>query len=361
MGLSAAGAGARASDAATAYFNPAGLTRVPDQLLIGGGWSVLDLSFTDSEGRVGHGYPVAGMYAAMHATEDFAVGFSMNSPYGGHITYDDRWTGRALSIEEKARVTGLQPAVAYQFTDALSIGLGVHLLHIEYESRFGAFPDPNTPVLSVEDASDWSTAYSLGALYDPSADVRLGLTYRTGARIHLHGDFEIPGQRAMDFERRFKLAQGINLSVNYRINESYTLLADVGWSDWSAYSRVENRFDTVKTSVDRHWHDTWRIGAGIEYALSTQLKLVGGASYDSSPVSDSNRLPDAPVDAVARFSTGTLVQLTARMAMHASYTFAYLGSGTMDSVELPLVGTVVDGRFDRHWGHFFGLSVSWSF
>ncbi|MHC4422851.1 MAG: outer membrane protein transport protein, partial [Planctomycetota bacterium] len=93
MGLSYAGHSARADDAATAFTNPAGMTRLKeDQLILGGFAGITDLELdlssstvsvpggsTNGGGNQGTFVPGLGMFGVLNINEQFSFGFSITA------------------------------------------------------------------------------------------------------------------------------------------------------------------------------------------------------------------------------------------------------------------------------------------
>jgi long-chain fatty acid transport protein len=150
MGSSYAGAGALASDATTAWLNPAGLTRLDRIQLVAGtglGWANLELEL-EAPGTVsvppgslagGHHcgglIPVLGSFSSVQLGERLAAGLAIVAPYGGAVDYDLDFVGRGLVTEAKFFTLILQPTAAFEVTDWLSIGAGLDIGYGELEEK----------------------------------------------------------------------------------------------------------------------------------------------------------------------------------------------------------------------------------
>ena len=134
MGTAMAGAQTRASDAATAMLNPAGMTRLDDhQLLLGiaPGFAVVEFdadagtpSGGGDGGNQGGFVPLLGS-AYVHALSDrWRLGLGLVSLAGSALDPDDDWAGRFQMTEISFLTLSLYSTLAFRVTDWLSIGAG---------------------------------------------------------------------------------------------------------------------------------------------------------------------------------------------------------------------------------------------
>ena len=383
MGSSYAGAPATAQDAATAYLNPAGMTRLEKAEILQGAYAGifnlnfnanqgkttnpsnvpsppfdgLESSFTNSGGNAAGFLPGVGTYAVVPLAEDVRFGLAINGIFGGSADYDNNWVGRTFITDVELVILNLNPSLAYRVNDWLSVGAGLNVYYAQL-SKFQLKPttNPGAPTLKADGADDWQPTFSIGVLLEPREGTRIGINYRYEA------DLELTGGDAPDFEYDFTIPQGFNVGVYHELSDELALLFDAGWSDWSAFSQQQISVAGTDISFSRRWKDTWRIGAGLQYQLAEGWLLQGGFGFDSSPVTDSKRTPDLPASEQYRFSTGLQYALGENTTLGLSYTFLWFGNPEMDTVNLPgPSGGNLDGEYDASWGQFIGLNFIWRF
>ena len=374
MGHAYAGAGATAEDAATAFLNPAGMTRLKDnEVLLGTVGLFVDQEFnlnadksvtvpsgqTNGGGNIGGFIPIGSAYAVMPITDKLRFGFSFNGFYGASLNYEDDWVGRTSVNDIDFFSINLEPALAYRVTDWLSVGAGIHFIYLQFSMDFKANSAPDAPTVKIDEADDWAFAATLGVLLEPRQGTRIGIVYRSEVDVSLSGDLENPTPMQFNFDQEFDLAQGVNVSLFQQLSPKWAVLADAGWSDWSTFSGQLLRAGPATMEIDRNWKDTWRIGVGAQYQVLPSLQLRGGFSYDSSPVSASDRLPDLPIGEQYRFAAGIRTELSEFLTSSLSYTYIWFGGGDVDQVALPSTGDVVlDGNYDPNGIHAIGLTFS---
>jgi long-chain fatty acid transport protein len=384
MGTSGAGAGARAEDPATAFFNPAGLTRLENTKLhvgvvnligtgglefnVGSGTSpnppgLPPFAGTKGGGDLGEYLPLAGSFASHKFTDRFSVGFAFTGLWGGDVNYGGDWVGRTFVTRSTLTVIGLQPAVAYRATDWLSFGAGVGAAYGELDLNLRADLALDAATVEIRNADDWGWYFSLGALIEPSERTRIGIYYRYKTELNLAGKVVNPTPLVPSFTGKMIFPQGVNLSAFHQLTSNVALLADVGWSNWSDFGNMVYTVGPVPVTIDRDWRDTWRVGVGVHYQLRETATLMVGFSYDSDPVEDSKRLPDIPVSEGYRFSAGARIPVARNIDLGLTYTFLWMGSDMeIDNLPLPPSNTVVlDGKYDPAHIHFLGIQLSIEF
>ncbi len=376
MGRSGAGAGAAAQDASTAFWNSAGMTRLDEnQLSVGGWFGIINqkLSLNDSTvsvppgdtngGEMAGGFvtpPGMGAYAALKLTDDLRFGFTFNGLLGGALDYGNSWVCRSFITENSLLAINLLPSVAYRVTDWLSFGVGMNAVYTNFSQELRT--TPGNLKVKMDDADGWGFGYTLSTLIEPRKGTRIGIVYRSEIESDLKGDLQNPSGLTPNFNLKMTYARGINVSLFHQVNPKLALLADGGWSDWSAFNFQEMSVGPLTIPVDRGWIDTWRIGLGMQYQINKPWMLQAGMSYDSSPVAASKRTPGLPVGQWWRWSIGAQRKLNERMELGFSYTFVWFGEGNVDNVALPPDGSVVlDGRYKQNSAHFLGINFKWKF
>lgn len=374
MGLSAAGAAARARDAATAYTNPAGMTRLEGVHVLAGAyalWVIQDLELdaagtvsdppgsTDGGGRQVGFQPGLGTYAVVPLAADWRLGLALNAPFAGGAKYDDGWVGRAFVVESELLGVNLEPSLAYAVDEALSLGLGLNVFVATFRNERRADNTAGAPLTELE-ADDVGLGFTLAALWTPRERTRVGLVWRSAIDVALEGDFDDGAGTTLDATLDFTVPQGVTLALREELTPDLALHADLGWTDWSEFSEQTTTVGPGSASLDRAWDDTWRVGLGAELRLDQRWLLQAGVGYDSSAVDDDVLLPDIPFQDSWRWSVGCQLVVSARSTLGLTYTFMDRGHPELDTVALPPSGAVVlDGEFEESTRHFVGVTWSW--
>src|SRR5689334_17050308 len=112
IGNAFAGGAALAEDASVVWYNPAGMTRLKDPQIIGGGsYLVPSFKATVNSASTALGFPIGGgggeagqaalvpsLYATYPVSSRFALGAGINAPFGLATNYPDSWAGRYYAL-----------------------------------------------------------------------------------------------------------------------------------------------------------------------------------------------------------------------------------------------------------------------
>ncbi|RUM72687.1 MAG: hydrocarbon degradation protein, partial [Sulfurovum sp.] len=238
MGKAYAGAAAVSEDASTAWFNPAGMTYLTDNLggksqlssslnvVIAGtkfkdrgsappaslGNAVIDGQKNGTETIV---TPVPGLYFVHPINNKLNFGLSINGPFGSKTQYDEDWIGRYQATETDLKTYNFNPSLSWKASDKLSLGAGISAQYIDvklgksYDTaaacRKVALQSGSTAMLdycntkypkaaqhkndgqALVSGDDLSFGFNLGLLYQPSDLTRIGFTYRSQVKHNLEG------------------------------------------------------------------------------------------------------------------------------------------------------------------------------
>lgn len=238
MGKAYAGAAAVAEDAATVWFNPAGMNYLTDKL---GGKSqvsnsfnivVASTKFTDKgsapptslgnasiDGQKNANNtvvsPIPGLYFVHPINNKLNFGLSVNGPFGSKTEYDEDWIGRYQATETDMKTFNINPSLSWKANDKLSIGGGISAQYIDvklgsaYDTaaacRKVALQTGSTATLNhcntqypkaaqhkkdgqaLVAGDDISFGFNLGLLYQPTELTRVGLSYRSQIKHNLEG------------------------------------------------------------------------------------------------------------------------------------------------------------------------------
>lgn len=374
MGASYAGAAARAGDAGTAYLNPAGMTLLENgkiHSLVGGLIKIHNLEFEvdnaaiavpsaarGNGGSAGAVTPGFALYFVKSLNRCLALGFTINDPYSTKIKYGEGWIGRNYITEMTFRGINFEPSLAYQIAEDLSLGLGINLVYGYLPTyRLKASALQSSPNIELE-GRDWDWGFTIGGLYQYTRYTHIGLTYQSSIKFHMDNTVRMPVGTIAYLNSKTKFAQGVNLSLSHEYSEKLKVLADLGWSDWSAMSLQHFIVNaTLPIDINRHWRDTWRVAGGFEYQWDDCLLFRTGISYDTNPTRKSSSFPDAPFGGAFRFSLGFSLNLLQGYVLSGSYTYLKYRDVTIDNVILPL-GAVLKGQYSPAAVHYLGATIS---
>lgn len=371
---------ARASDASTVFYNPAGMVGLEGRTIQGGvdfispdfrladtgstattlGTGGAAAPFEGTKGRAGDLTPLPNLYfASPLSNDDFWLGVALTAPFGLSLDYDDDWFGRYDSIKNKLNTIDLAPSFAYKFNDSWSIGAGINIQYAD--AKLGnALPNPfipGGPTVATDgyaevDGDDWDLGFNVGLLYRSNA-TQIGLHYRSGMSHKLGGKTEISGLTGP-----LEAANGISgsttgldlpaiasLALTYDLTESWKVLAELNWFDWSAFDEIRIEFDngTPDNVRPQGYKDTLTGGIGLEYALNPKWTLRSGIQFDESPAVDEYRNTSIPDSDQVWFGLGASYRSSDRLTIDLGYVHSNFDSANINLTSTFFAGTPVAG------------------
>lgn len=384
MGTASAGRAATADNASTAGDNPAGMTRLHrSELQVGIQPLYVDAKF-DTEvathgggdgGNAGGWVPAAGINYVHSLSPDLKLGVAAGSYLGLGLDYGNSWAGRYYVTEGELLTFGINPSIGYRINGKFSVGAGVSLVYSELTQK-SAINNPGPGVqdgqLKMED-DDLGYGFNLGALWEPAEGTRFGLTYRSQVDLEYKDLVSLKGlgpalgaifsgQQKVDLE--MNLPQAVMLSAYHDIDDKLAIVANMGWQEWSEFGRsdivIKDSSGSTKLTDDRDFENTWHAAIGMRYRLSRPWMVMAGVAYDSSPVDDSDRTPDMPLDRQIRYAFGLQYEHSNDLTISAAYELLDTGDAEIDQNRGPLAGEL-KGDFDTNLIHFFNINASWRF
>ena len=330
FGTASAGQAAIAENASTAASNPAGMTLLdrsqlmaePGALLPSTNFDIAPQTTTKGTagGNAGVFTPLGGVFYAHKFSERVWFGAALYSDFGLAGDYSTRWVGRYY-ISRASLFTGkVAPSIAYKVNEWLSVGVGFSFAvgRLEFQSKINnvlpRFPDGG---FSLE---SWDEAFggNAGILLRPIPKLRIGLTYQSpeyykfGFRpflTNLGPGFAAISKRigGTQINIPFTEPQQEMTSAVYEVLPNFSLLGNVGWQNWSEFGEFPVGISarnqrTVEANL--HFSNTYQLAIGQQLRIAEKWQWSAGFAYDSSPVSQANRIAVLPLDRQLRYGTG---------------------------------------------------------
>jgi long-chain fatty acid transport protein len=371
LGTAYAGSTARADDASTIFFNPAGMTRLNGtQITTGAAYIAPQSDFSGSGvtstgastgslsgGDAGRNALLPSFYGMYSLSDDFKVGLSVNTPWGLTTKYESDWAGRYQAIKSDLRTIDVVPSVAYRVNDTLSVGGGIIFQRIEAELTNAVY---NMGLSAVDgmgkvEGEDWGYGVNLGAMLEFSPTSRVGINYRSRIQHELEGSISYNNVAAAiatagnmhddSATAKVTIPDVVSIGGYHELSPEWALVGEVSWTNWSLFDHLTIDSATGRdTTTDEKWKDSWFFSAGTIYKPTDKWTLRGGLAYDSSPVSDSHRTARIPDEDRIWVATGASYQLTDAVQLDAGYTHIFVNSASIN--ETTSQGTL-SGSYDN--------------
>ncbi|MFZ2060282.1 MAG: outer membrane protein transport protein [Candidatus Binatus sp.] len=386
LGTASAGRAAMAGDASTAAANPAGMTQLDRSQLLTASGALLPFTNFDvasqtttsggGGGNAGVFSPIGGFFYVYRLSEKLRLGVALDSNFAFTGNYGKTWVGRYYVTYESILSGTVNPSVAYEVNDWLSVGAGVSfsVARLKFQSKVNnALPRAQDGGLAFE---SWDEAFggNAGILLKPIAKLRIGLTYQSpedykfGFRPHLTNLGPILNRirnriGGSKINIPMEVPQQVMLSGLYEVTPYWSLMGNVGWQNWSAFGEFPVGISTAKqrtVEANLHFSDTCQIAIGQQLRIGEKWLWSAGFAYDSSTVSKNNRLPILPIDRQLRYGTGIQYQINKDITAGAAWEFMDAGPAPYSARRGPLAGTL-QGHYSTNYLNFVGVNVIWKF
>ena len=316
---------AQANDVTGVFYNPAGITSL-DGFQLGLGTTIIVPAFafqgpnnvdpnlyTESKDLV---FPPSTFYATYKIDDKLSAGFGFYTLFGLGSEWDQEWVGRQLATDTHIQTFFLNPVVAYEVMDGLSVSAGfsyvISTVTLERSIWFGP---RNVFGESKLDASGNGTGFNFGLQFKATDDLTFGAIYRDNILLEFDGgdatfDFPVTGDAATDAEiaalfpttkgsSEIELPTMIGLGVSYQFTDK--LVAEFDWMQlgWSSYDELKIVFDdavagNLESIVERKWEDTASLRFGLQYSVNDEFDLRLGYLRDTHAVPDERVEPSLP-------------------------------------------------------------------
>ncbi len=374
MGNAYAGGSAVAEDASTIFFNPAGMTYIEGTQAAGALHLINPNAEFHDKGSIGaQGIPAAvvpkggegpnagdlafvpNFYVMTDITPSIRVGLGINAPFGLKTEYDDEWVGRFQADKSEVKTININPSIAFKVNDQLSLGFGVSVMRAEATLT----RQVNRVVATESDVEikgdDWGYGFNLGAIYQATADTRIGVAYRSKVEQHLEGKAKFGTALAAgntDVKADVTLPENFSVSAFSRLNDKWDLMGDVTWTRWSQFEELKIVRDngTTLALTPENWENTMRYSVGVNYHYSDTVKLRAGLAYDEEAIKDEFRTARIPGNDRKWLSLGVGWQVAPASKIDVGYSHLFISDAKIDDDQT----APADGRNGRLRGDFEG-------
>ena len=322
--LAMAHTSAHTEDASVAFFNPAGISFIPNKLsvAVGGFGAISEVEYQSLETLQSYktenplGTP---LYAAIayKVTNNVSVGLSVTTPFGSTVKWADDWTGREIVQKMELKSFYFQPMVSYKFNDWASIG--VSYIYAKGIVDWDKAVTNLGGTLNINDEKATGSGFGVGFYLKPSSNLDLSIAYRspvimkadngvatftgvpeavlTSPQLNVGAD----GQDA--FTAELPLVDEYIIGLTYRITPKWLVSADFNYHGWERYSKltldfenaqVGNQADKTVLVSPKNFKNAKTFRIGTQYMLTDKLAGRLGYYFDESPYEDKYFIPETP-------------------------------------------------------------------
>lgn len=402
FGMANSGYAALASDPSTIWSNPAGLSRLDGLQVNSGAFYIYGRGEFENAGSTNaFGAPLAGteeddlftdkvvpnVYVSAPVSDSITLGLGVNAPFGLATEYAPDSLTRYQAVKSSLQVVDINPSVAFELNDQVSIGFGVSAQYadatLSNAINFTAVCLSQAPAASCAQAGlapqtsegfvrvkgdDWSYGWNAGVMFEPEEGTRIGLSYRSAVNHDLEGEAEFgtPAGAAI-FSPVFTNTNGAApldlpseaaVSLRHEVTGALALNATVRATFWDLQALVVN-FENPAQPSSREtlaYHETIKASVGVEYAPRPDFVVRAGLAYDESPTPQDERTPRVPDADRVVAALGASWTPSDAFTLDLGYQHLFFDDAPIDSVGSG--GDRLVGEFDNS-ADLFGVGLTW--
>lgn len=424
IGNYAAGIAAEAADAATGWYNPAGLVLLHEQQVIFSGVGVFPsskISGTSTFTTLGlsnytqHFSGVNGakdafvpaFHYALPLGEKAAFGLSVVSPFGLATDWSRTGPVRYEATQSDLLTFDFSPELAGRINDNLAIGAGVDFEYasVKFNQVLGApalmqafdFPAILLDSLSYNKAHSTTLGFHAGLLGIFNENhTRVGFNFQSEREHKFHGNSRLTGRLAspgIDVLNPFSILLAnpaavfttTNLSSNkihfpaiatlsgyHDVNPKLALLGSVVFSGWDVFKTLQlNNVAAFVPSLGQvsinsvtaeNFRNAWRLAVGANYRWDDQWMLRLGGGYDETPTVDTYRSVRLPDSSRWALAVGAHYQWREDIGVDFGYAHLFsTGDASINRTEIAGVNSTFNVSAQSHnYADLVGLQVVWT-
>ena len=321
IGTALAGAVVNANnDASAAYWNPSAAIFVQSDNKLDAACSfIIPTVHFNGSASDAYGNPISGSdggnagdlavvpntYYVRKLNEQFALTFSLTSPFGLATKYDGDFVGRRHGI--KSEITGIEinPSLVYQVTDWLSVAAGASAQYVNADITSEVYT-PAATLNARANGHSWTGSFNVGATVKFLETGRFGIAYRHRMTQDIDGTFYLTTPdgatvNTQPVECELNMPSSLTASVYYRFQDSFwnqfALMLDYAYTTWNVFEELRLRLPSSDSVTPEHWRNINRVSFGMHYYPDwcENLVLRAGMAWDQSPVEKpEKRTPRVP-------------------------------------------------------------------
>ncbi len=358
---------ATADNPSAVYYNPAGITQLEGTRALLGAYAItlkerVDLNVpggNSSFSSTNTDLQAAPQFFLTYKPKQYpiALGLGVYAPYGFSVKYPDDTPFRTIAREGSIQYVTINPVIAWQITNTLSVAAGPTINYGKAELVRG--------VIAVGDEFQFkgdgvAYGYNAGIMWNPHRMHHFGLTYRSATRLDfsghssvhtdpftvptLLGPVKVPGlDRREDADATFDLPQQIVFGYSFRPAEDWNFEFNLDWTDWDSLNTVTLHQPSGDIALPFNWRSSFFYEFGVTKKFAHGFNASLGYIYSENSVPNESFNPTIP-DSNRHIFTAGVGQHYTHLSWNLAYQYTYGPSRNVNQ------GTVADGvyRFDSH-------------
>lgn len=319
--LAMAHTSAHTEDASVAFFNPAGISFIPNKLSFALGafgakseveyQSFQTLKSYKTENPLG-----TPLYAALayKVNNTISVGLSVTTPFGSTVQWADDWAGNEMVQKMELKSFYFQPMVSFKFNEWASVGGS--FIYAKGMVDWDKAVNQLGGSLNINDEKASGTGFGLGFYLKPTPNLDLSVAYRSPVTMKadngtatfnispsLYTNLGLNSNGEDSFTAELPLVDEYTVGLTYKVTPKWLVSADFNYHGWERYNKltldfanapVGNQPDKTVLVTPKNFHNSKTFRLGTQYMFTDKFAGRLGYYYDESPYTDENFIAETP-------------------------------------------------------------------
>ncbi|MDR1938458.1 MAG: outer membrane protein transport protein [Tannerellaceae bacterium] len=249
------------------------------------------------------------------------------------------WKGAHLVQDISLKAFSIQPTVAFKLFDRLSLGGGLMIMTGSFSLNRALLSSGDlggmatlypalkpladkyqeiTPIsVGLSGSSDVKWGYNVGAMYDLSSRLTIGVSYRSKVNMSVSEGTtaisyaneselkpvlgnNVPPLDKGYFKAELPLPSNFNVGISYKPADKWLVSGEVQFVGWGAYKELavsfypESELGQYAIRAPKKYQNTRIYRLGGQYAVTQRLDVRLGGYLDESPVPTDYLNPETP-------------------------------------------------------------------
>lgn len=338
LGVAYADWASAATDASTAYTNPAGLVKLSKQQVV---MNLLGITgttnFTGSALTPPFPFPAPiaqtgtahskinafapSFYYSRPISERFAFGFNVTAPFGLGTNYPQNSIVRYAATRSEVKAIDIGPSLGFKLSDLVSFGAGLDAVYLSFtlNNMYG-------PPLSILGDSllqnhlhGWGAGWHAGTLLNVSPETTIGFSYNSVVSIQTTGYSVVYPPtggdiRRNDQETKAALPARAQLSIQHAFTKRWTGMVTAFYTNWKTFQKITMKRTVTPigtftpVTIPFNYSNTFDYAFGTAIQANDQWTFRAGILFLNTPSNDVDRGVADPIGKATVMTIGAHYQ-----------------------------------------------------
>lgn len=258
---------------------------------------------------------------SLRANDKIVFGLNVTPSVYGHLNWPINSIVSPSSTTTNALYYRIGGQFSYQFSNNLSVGIGLNLEDNKYFELNFVVPGLGNEINKI---SGLNYTADVGLLYKINDHHSFTAVIYSPVNTFGSGTSSLAGQNFNNFSMTISEASVASIGLRHLFTEKWFIEEKIYWSGWSLQKNlVFINSATGSYSVPTNWRDVWSFQITTNYSVMEKVGIIGSVMYETNPVPLETNSIGYPLAASGAISIG--VDLSLREGLSTQILYSYGG------------------------------------